>query len=56
MIALALSMDVAALLVLGAAGLPARDGWSRTGLAMVAASLALLSIALWLAAAGGDGG
>ncbi|MFB4318021.1 hypothetical protein [Actinomadura sp. 21ATH] len=55
MIALALTMDVIALLVLGAAALPPRGGRSRTGLIMIAASLALLSIALWLAAAGDAG-
>jgi hypothetical protein len=50
---IAVSMDLVALLVLGGAWLPRARRWSRTGLIMVAASLALLSIAVWLAA-GGD--
>lgn len=55
MIALALTMDAAALLVLGAAWLPFGDRLGRTGLIMVAASLALLSASVWLAACGPTG-
>ncbi|MFI0350542.1 hypothetical protein [Actinomadura sp. 9N407] len=49
---IALTMDLAALLVFGAAWLPSSGRWSRTGLILVAASLALLSCSVWLAAGG----
>ncbi|GLZ05873.1 hypothetical protein Acsp03_33390 [Actinomadura sp. NBRC 104412] len=46
---LAVSLDVAALLVAGWARVAPPRVWSRTGLFMVAGSLALLSVAVWLA-------
>ncbi|GAA3926023.1 hypothetical protein GCM10023085_04080 [Actinomadura viridis] len=49
MIVLAMSMDVAALLILGCARFLPPGRWSRTGLIMIAVSLALLSISVWLA-------
>jgi hypothetical protein len=49
---LAVSLDVVAALVLGWSRLASTRTWSRTGLSMIAASLVLLSLALWLASTG----
>jgi multidrug transporter EmrE-like cation transporter len=46
---LAVSLDVVALLVLGWARIASTKTWSRTGLFMIAGSLVLLSLAVWLA-------
>ncbi|MFF5261031.1 hypothetical protein ACFY4C_19000 [Actinomadura viridis] len=51
-IVLAVSMDVAALLILGCARFLPPGRWSRTGLIMIAVSLALLSVPVWLASGG----
>jgi hypothetical protein len=54
----AAAMDIAAVLLLGwARFLPAGPGsgarWSRTGVIMIAVSLVLVSLAVWLASAAG---